>query len=96
MADEEQYFYGATPLGQIRNRNELRVVAMLPQVLDESPDIAVDSIDVQDIYALALNKLPAHYVQETAIVLKEAVEDEAVRLAVREAVEIVRKKPNHK
>lgn len=95
MTDEGRYFFGKTPLGQIRNRNEHRVLAMLTEVLGKPSASPVDSIDIQDIYALALNKLPAHYVQETAIVLQETVDDETVRLAVQEAVEMVRQKPNH-
>jgi hypothetical protein len=96
MSNDEQYYYGSTPLGQIRNRNEHRVIKMLPQVLGQYDDFASDSIDIQDIYALALNKLPAHYVQETAIVLQEVVDDDAVLQALKDAVQMVRDKPNHK
>ena len=95
MKDEELYFNGKISLGQIRNRNERRVVNMLPEVLDEIESFADDPIDVQDVYALALNKLPAHYVQEMAIVLQKAVDDEAVRQAIIEAVQLVQQKPNH-
>ncbi len=95
MKDEELYFYGKTPLGQIRNRNEMRVVDMLPEVLGKLEGFTADSIDVQDIYALALNNLPSHYVQETAIVLQEVVDDEVVRLAIVEAVQLVQQNPNH-
>ena len=95
MKGEERYFYGKTPLGQIRNRNELRVIDMLPEVLGKIEGLGDDSIDVQDIYALALNNLPAHYVQETAIVLQEAVDDEVVRQAIAKAVQLVQQQPNH-
>ena len=95
MPESEPYSFGKTPLGQIRNRNEGRVVKMLAGVLEEVEGFEPDSIDIQDIYALALNKLPAHYVQETAIVLHELVDGETVRLAILEAIEIVRAKPNH-
>ena len=95
MTNDEQYYYGSTPLGQVRNRNELRIIKMLPQVLNQYGDAISDSIDIQDIYAIALNKLPAHYVQETAIVLQESVDDETLLVALDEAVQVVRKKPNH-
>jgi hypothetical protein len=95
MKDGERYYYGKTPLGQIRNRNERRVIKMLPEVLGEIGGFGDDSIDVQDIYALALNNLPAHYIQDTAIVLKESVEDEVVRQAIGKAVQLVQKQPNH-
>ena len=95
MTENDSYYYGKTPLGQIRNRNEGRVIEMLASVLEEAEGFEADSIDIQDVYALALNKLPRHYVQETAIVLHELVDDETVRLAIVEALELVRAKPNH-
>ena len=42
MADEDRYFFGKTPLGQIRNRNEHRVLAMLTEVLGQPSASAVD------------------------------------------------------
>jgi len=92
---ESQYTIRNTALFRIRNRNELRVIRHLQDVLDEFPDYTPETLDIQDIYALTLNKLPAHYVQEGSIVLYEPVDDTTIRDRIREAVQAVRKRPNY-
>lgn len=95
MTLETQYMYGSTPLLNIRNRNELRVIRKLQDILKEYPGYEPNTIDIQDIYALALNKLPAHYVQEGSIVLHESVDDTSIKDAIRDAVHFVRQRPNY-
>ncbi|MBW1897709.1 MAG: late competence development ComFB family protein [Deltaproteobacteria bacterium] len=95
MDFEEQYRFGNTSLFKIRNRNELRVISKLRDILKEFHDYVPDTLDIQDIYALTLNKLPAHYVQEGSIVLHEAVDDTTIRDCIREAVQYVRQRPNY-
>lgn len=80
---------------KIRNRNELRVVKHLRGILKEYPDYLPDTLDIQDIYALTLNKLPAHYVQEGSIVLHEPVDDTMIRDCIRDAIQHVRERPNY-
>ncbi len=92
---EARYIFGNTSLYRIRNRNELRVIKNLPNILQEHPGYKLDTLDIQDIYALALNKLPAHYVQEGSIILHEPVDDTMIRDAIREAFQIVIQNPNH-
>ena len=61
MSEREQKFcVGKTSLHQIRNRNEARVAQIMPSLLAEL-NLELDSIDIQDVFALALNKLPPHY-----------------------------------
>ena len=67
----------------------------LDDVLREFPDFQPNNIDIQDIYALALNKLPPRYKQEVSIVLREPVDQDMVQQAIREAVERVRENPNY-
>jgi len=93
MELEEKYQVGDISFYRIRNRNEVRVVKVLPDVLMEFPDYRPDTLNLQDIYALALNKLPPHYVQEISIIMQEPIEDNAVREAVREAIAMVRANP---
>ncbi len=80
---------------KIRNRNEPRVLKHLRIILKEYPDYLPDTLDIQDIYALTLNKLPAHYVQQGSIVLHERVDDTMIRDCIREAIQKVRERPNH-
>ena len=93
MELEEKYQVGNISFYRIRNRNEIRVVKVLPDVLMEFPDYRPDTLNLQDIYALALNKLPPHYVQEISIIMQEPIEDNVVREAVREAITTVRANP---
>ena len=90
---DSKYRVGGADLSQIRNRNERRVISHLPAILGEYPDFEPDVVAIQDIYALALNLLPARYTQRFSIVLKEPVSDEAVRQAVRESVVRVMNNP---
>ena len=90
---EEKYQMDDISFYRIRNRTEIRVVKLLSDVLFEFPDYRPDTINLQDIYALALNKLPPHYVQEISIVMQNPVADETVREAIREAVATVRANP---
>ena len=53
----------------IRNRNESRVIEILGGVLDEFPGFVPTRGDVEDIYALALNMLPARYAQAVSLVM---------------------------
>ncbi len=97
MADKnkinDRYKFRGINLKDIRNRNELRVIAHLSKILDEYPDYKPNLIDIQDIYALSLNLLPAFYTQEFSIVLKKPVDEQTVEDAVRKAVEIVMANP---
>ena len=94
LAEKQKLYLGKTPLHQIRNRNEERVFQFMPSVI-EGLDYEPESLDIQDIYALALNKLPPHYVQETAIVFREQVDEDTIRVAIRELAEQVKTSPNH-
>lgn len=78
----------------IRNRNEDRVIALMGGVLAEFPDFAPKRTDVEDIYALTLNMLPARYVQAVSLVIEEPVTDEMIRIMMREAIHTVRARPN--
>jgi len=79
----------------IQNRNEVRVQHLLAEVLAQHQDYQPESLDIQDIYALALNLLPARYVQPCSIVLREPVAEDDVRVAICSAIERVRSHPNH-
>ncbi len=91
----DRYSIGDTSLFWIRNRNERRVIDALPRILADYPDFIPNAIDLQDIYALALNSLPPRYVQQGSIVLREPVRQDEIEDAVRVAVETVRKRPNY-
>ncbi|MGE4297618.1 MAG: late competence development ComFB family protein [Desulfovibrionaceae bacterium] len=91
----DEYIFNGVDLRPIKNKNELRVVRLLPQALARYPDFRPDTIDMEDIYALALNKLPPRYVQRVSIILREVVSDEMILEVLDEALHIVMSNPNH-
>lgn len=92
---KEKYTFRSVSLHKIRNKYEHKVLENMDGVLREFPDYEPNTLDIQDIYALALNKLPPHYKQETSIVLSGSLDKEKTREAIREAVEKVRQNPNY-
>lgn len=95
MDYEDKYLIYGVSLFNIRNKNETRIIDLMPEVIDEYFRDTPDPIDIQDIYALALNKVPARYVQQGGLVLREPISEDELRDAIRHAVEIVRSKPNY-
>ena len=95
MLKEQKYVYEDFSLIRIRNRNETRVISLLSEVLTEFPNYDPDILDIQDIYALTLNKLKPRYTQEATVVLHEPVTDEIIRKKIKQAVRRVMKFPHH-
>lgn len=95
MEWQEDYSVGKYNLFHIRNKNELRVVKLMPRVLSEYAGFEPTQLDIEDIYALTLNKLPSRYVQKGTIVLREPVSESYILDALREAVGTVKKRPNY-
>lgn len=88
-----EYAFKGVPLDGIRNRNEQRVIELMPEVLREFSDYRPSYLDIQDIYALTLNNLPARYVQRGSIVLREPLSDDDIRQEIRYAAETVEMRP---
>lgn len=81
-------------LSGIRNRNEARVAVLMTEVLrDDYPDYILDRLDIEDIYALALNFLPARYAQQGSIVLGKKPSDSEIRQTIRDAADKVLENP---
>ncbi len=89
----EKHRIGDIDLTDIRNRNELRVIKAIEQVLREPPVYTPDPKDIQDIYALALNNLAPRYAQTGTIVLRDPVRDDQIVEAVRNAFVRVIERP---
>lgn len=80
-------------LSRIYNKNEKRVVLAMEKYLASIPDWEPEALDIQDIYALALNSLPPRYVQDGTIVFNESVKRSDIEHAVEVAANKVRKSP---
>lgn len=90
---QKNYEVNGVPLGSIRNRNEERVVKLMPAVLAEFLDYKPSYLDIQDIYALTLNNLPPRYKQSGSIIIREPVTDEEIRRELRQAISRVEMAP---
>lgn len=81
-------------LEKIKNRNEKRVAKLMPEILDQYyEDFIFEHLDIQDIYALTLNLLPARYVQTGSIILSDRLSDYEIRSKIRIATERVLDNP---
>ncbi len=82
-------------LGRITNKNEKRVILAMEKLLADLDEWDPEPLDIQDIYALALNRLPPRYVQDGTIVFNEPVKREEVERVVGEAIKTVKDSPNY-
>ena len=89
----KKYEVAGVPLDNIRNRNELRVIRLLPRILAEHLDFKPSYLDIQDIYALALNNLPPRYKQSGSIVIRDPVSDAEIIQELRAAISKVELSP---
>lgn len=80
-------------LSRIYNKNEKRVVVAMEKYLDTIKDWEPEALDIQDIYALALNSLPPRYVQDGTIVFNDPVKGADIENAVKVAVDKVKNAP---
>jgi len=93
---DERYRISDFSLESIRNRQEARVATAMRDVLPDVADFCGCRLCVEDVYAIALNTLPPHYVQSGAMLLGRPLPtDEDVERAVRDALDKVRVRPNH-
>jgi len=89
----KSYEVNGVPLGDIRNRNEERVIKLMPAALAELLDYKPSYLDIQDIYALTLNNLTPRYKQSGSIVIREPVSDEEIMRELRLAISKVELAP---
>ena len=82
-----------TDFSAVHNRNESRVLKELKKLYAELPSAARGPKAIQDVYALALNSLPARYTQPGSIVLRDPVRIEQIQAAIREAAAKVAGQP---
>jgi hypothetical protein len=82
-------------MSHIRNRNEKRVAACMREELATMMDAHFSDQDLQDVFAYALNQLPARYTKPGTIVLGDMVRKSEVMAVVREAFELIARNPKN-
>lgn len=94
MAQPKKLEVKGVDVTKIRNRNERRVAQLMPEILDEYYENYIfEHLDIQDIYALALNLLPSRYVQTGSIILSDRLSDYEIKSKIRIATERVLDNP---
>lgn len=82
----DKYRIGSVDLSNIRNRNEVRVIAAIRETLIDMGREDVSEDVVQDIFAYAMNQLAPRYAQESTIVLREPVRKEQIQQVVAHSI----------
>ncbi len=82
----ERYLVADVDLYHVRNRNEKRVADVLRAELEGRGNPVLDRKSILDIFAYALNQLPARYSQSGTIVLRDPVRRETIQKAVKKAI----------
>ena len=92
-SEEARYIIAGVDVSDIRNRNEVRIVEKMREVLDHMGNPSLEPQALRDAYALALNLLPARYKQSGTIVLREPIRESHLREAATRALKQVLDKP---
>jgi len=79
---------------EVRNRNEMRVVNLIPVALSNHPGYDPVPSDYEDIYALTLNNLSPRYAQHLTLVFEEAISDAIILEQIDRAIRRVRANPH--
>ncbi len=84
-------------LENVYNINEGAVVEVVERILADDDSICKCKMCLEDIFALALNKLPARYVQSyySTHDVAELLDRKQVEKTVKAAVKQVAKSPHH-
>ncbi|MFC1493364.1 late competence development ComFB family protein [candidate division KSB1 bacterium] len=96
MLKDDKYFIGGYSLVNMRNRNEIRVIEAMREILPETPEFCGCDICLEDVYGATLNSLKPRYKHHMTIVLKDnEVTDENIAEKVKEIIKKVSGNPNH-
>jgi|SRR3989339_713885 len=91
----EDYQVNGINLDQIRNRYELIAVKKMKEVLPQYPDFDNCSLCIEDVYALALSRMPPVYTHKGSVILHRELSDQDVEEIIAYAILKVQKTPKH-
>ena len=91
--EDSRYLIAGVDVSDIRNRNEIRIVEKMREVLEHMGNPSLEPQSLRDAYALALNLLPSRYKQSGTIVLREPIRESHLREAATRAIKQVLAKP---
>ena len=99
IRDSVNYSIEDCPVGDIINFNELIAIKVIREALKADDSLCHCSTCIEDSYALAMNGLPARYIQATSVekytASKAFIGEETVRKQVMQSLQKVKTAPNH-
>lgn len=86
-------------VGDIINFNEIMAVKIMREILAKDDSFCHCDACIEDTYALAMNNLPARYIQVTSeekyTQSDNFIDEKTVRDSITQAMETVRAEPSH-
>lgn len=95
MVKKNSYMLNDCSVEHIRNRNELRAIQILEEVIKDYKDFDQCQLCVEDVYGLTINQLPPRYVQVGGLNLNKGITDDEIKVIAREAIQKVINNPSH-
>lgn len=93
---DEKYKFNKYSLDKVRNRQEARVIDTMEQLLSGAGEFCGCRLCVEDVYAISLNAVPAHYVQAGSMILRQQPPSQQdLARVVQDAIDKVKVRPNH-
>lgn len=92
---KDSYVLDGHSVDHVRNRNEIKAVQILNEVLEEFEEFDHCQLCIEDIYGLTINQLPVRYIQVGGLNLQKGISDDEIRKIARESVQRVIEKPSH-
>jgi competence protein ComFB len=97
--DDIDYQVAGNDLFDIVNYNEPMVLEVMRELYGEDDEACRCNLCVEDVFALALNALPARYIQPTSLraysVSEHFIDRKEILAAVRHAMQTVGESPKH-
>lgn len=91
----EKYVVAGVDLYHVCNRNELRVAKSLADLIESKQLDDISPEAIKDVFAYALNQLPARYTQQGTIVLRDPVRSEDIDQVVADALLYILQNPKN-
>lgn len=97
--DHINYLVNGADLRDITNYSEITVLKCLRDCYENDPSLCTCTMCTEDVYALAMNAAPVHYIQiSSEEKYKHSdgyVHTSKIKEIVREAINKIKKNPNH-
>ena len=95
MSKKDAYIINGVDLSEVRNRNEILVIAAMKEVIEPNSHVDGCSLCIEDLYALILSRIPACYAQKGSVILHPEISKAEILEIVQNAVTLITQNPKH-